>query len=107
MPIPRVTHLQFLILDSLASASRSGRELRATLAEHGARSSLPAFYQLMARLEEDGLVTGWYEFRSVEDRCWKERHYEITDAGRREREVVRDFYRTALARRLTRAVLTV
>jgi DNA-binding PadR family transcriptional regulator len=103
MPIPRVTHLQFLILDSLTPASRSGRELRATLAEHGARSSLPAFYQLMARLEEDGLVTGWYESRPD---GWKERHYELTDAGRREREAVRDFYRTALARRLTKAILT-
>jgi len=53
----------------------SGRELRTALAKHGAKKRGPAFYQLMARLEESGFVEGEYSQKIVEDRLFKERHY--------------------------------
>ena len=48
--IPKITHLQFLVLGQLRGQEQAGRVLREALAAHGVRRSAPAFYQLMARL---------------------------------------------------------
>lgn len=92
MTIPNVSHKQFLVLAGLLRSPRSGRDLRDHLGDHGVRTSLAAFYQLMARLEDAGLVSGWYELKHVDGQTFKERRYEITESGRREWEDVRDFY---------------
>lgn len=101
MRLPAITHLQFLILESLTSGDRAGRDLRARLAEHGVRNSAPAFYQMMARLETAGLVTGWYEQSIVSGQIIKERHYEVTKAGTRALDEAHHFYlsRASAARR--------
>ena len=98
MKVPRLTHLQFLVLGALRVGDRSGKAVRAELRTLGARKSGPAFYQLMARLEDDGLVEGWYEQQVVEGQILRERYYRITAAGKRAWLGSRDFYLQAIAR---------
>ena len=94
MSLPEVTHLQFLVLGALKDSELPGRLLRDVLAEHGARKSLAAFYQLMMRLEDAGFVAGWYEQQVVDSQLLKERHYKITAAGVAAWQSVVDFYGT-------------
>lgn len=92
MALPNVTHLQFLVLDLVRDDAHSGRFLRERLAEEGAKKSAPAFYQLMARLEDGRLISGWYESFVVNGQTIKERKYEITPKGTRTIEFVKEFY---------------
>ena len=66
MKIPELSHLQILVLECLGTQKRPGRELRQLLTQSGTKKSGPAFYQLMARLEEAGLVEGEYSQKIVE-----------------------------------------
>ena len=59
--LPALTHLQFLVLGVLRANEQPGRVIRQAIATYGVRRSGPAFYQMMARLERDGLIEGWYE----------------------------------------------
>lgn len=97
--IPRLTHLQFLVLGLLHDGEQPGRVLRDTLAAHGARRTAPAFYQLMARLERDGLAEGRYEQITVNDQSVTERRYAITPSGSRLWSEARDFYAAASSAR--------
>ena len=53
---PKLSHAQFAVLSSLMGGPASGREIRKRLAEFGMGQGGPAFYQLMARME-DGSAT--------------------------------------------------
>jgi hypothetical protein len=90
--IPRLTHLQFLVLGQLRGGEQPGRVVRAALAGHGVRRSAPAFYQLMARLERDRLIDGWYEQIAAGDQAVTERRYRIRAAGTKLWTEARDFY---------------
>jgi DNA-binding PadR family transcriptional regulator len=90
--LPTLTHLQFLVLGVLQAGDRPGRVLRQALAAYGVRRSGPAFYQLMARLERDELVEGWYEQVSVGDQAVTERRYRLTPEGARRWARARAFY---------------
>jgi DNA-binding PadR family transcriptional regulator len=90
--IPEITHLQFLVLGLLRQAPRLGREIRRELARNGVRRSGPAFYQMMARLEEAGLVAGEYNQKVVAGQIIKERRYDITATGSAAWTLTRDFY---------------
>ena len=90
--LPRITHLQFLVLGELLAAPQPGRDIRAELHRHGVRRTAPAFYQMMARLEDAGFVEGWYEQKVVEGQLIKERHYRLRPAGLRVWTATRDFY---------------
>ena len=79
--LPTLSHLQFLALGVLVGGEEPGRAIRDVVAGYGVRHSGAAFYQLMARLERDGLVDGWYEPISVGDQTVRERRYRITRAG--------------------------
>jgi DNA-binding PadR family transcriptional regulator len=79
--IPRLSHLQFAVLGVLGSATKRGKDLRKCLSEHGLKKSGPAFYQMMARLEEAKFVEGWYEQQIIEGQIIKERHYRVTGHG--------------------------
>jgi DNA-binding PadR family transcriptional regulator len=94
--LPSITHLQFLVLGLLRDGPRSGRDIRGDLGRHGFRRTSPAFYQMMARLEDAGFVKGWYEQKVVEGQLIKERHYCLRPAGLREWGATRDFYVSAL-----------
>ena len=91
-PLPALTHQQFLILGVLRSDPQPGRALRHALSAYGIRRTGPAFYQLMARMEKDRLVDGWYEQLTVRDQAVTERHYRITADGSRRWKEARAFY---------------
>lgn len=93
MSLPLLTHLQFLVLRYLMSGDESsGRYLRERLAERGVSKSGPAFYQLMARLEDGGFVEGWYDQKVVDGQLFKERRYRITGDGVEAMQAVCEFY---------------
>src|SRR5215472_11417542 len=90
--LPGLTHLQFLVLAVLLSGQQSGRAIRQAIEQYGIRRSAPAFYQMMARLERDGMVEGWYEQVKVGDQSVTERRYRATTAGSRMWERAYAFY---------------
>jgi DNA-binding PadR family transcriptional regulator len=90
--LPDLTHLQFLVLGVLRADEQPGRAVRDALSGYGIRRTGPAFYQLMARLEKDGLVSGWYEQVTVGDQAVTERRYRITADGKRRWNEARAFY---------------
>lgn len=94
--IPRLTHLQFLVVGILRGRSVAGRDIRRQLKDFGVRKSGPAFYQLMARLEDSDLVKGAYHQEIIEGQIIRERHYTITAGGARAWEGSRDFYLDAI-----------
>jgi DNA-binding PadR family transcriptional regulator len=91
--LPPVTHLQFLVLEFLGDKEEPGRAVRDMLRQHGVRRSTPAFYQLMARLEEMGLARGKYVPKLVKGQTVKERRYALTAAGARAYKATCGFYR--------------
>ena len=95
--LPPLSHLQFLALGVILSNEEPGRVIRDVVAEYGVRRTGAAFYQLMARLERDGLIEGWYEPIIVGDQAVRERRYRITAAGTRAWRQTRQFYETVAA----------
>jgi DNA-binding PadR family transcriptional regulator len=93
--LPSLTHLQFLVLGLLRTGDRPGRVVRHGLSAFGVRRSGPAFYQLMARLEREGLVEGWYAQVTAGDQAVTERHYRITADGARQWARSHEFYQQA------------
>ncbi len=93
MQLPKLSHLQFTVLGQLLGSPASGRDIRSRLRTFGANKSGPAFYQLMARMEDAGLVEGWYEQQIVDGQIIRERHYKIARNGQRAWQRSRDFYR--------------
>src|SRR3954454_12470286 len=100
--IPRLTHLQFLVLGLLRDGERPGRAIREAIAAHGVKRSAPAFYQLMARLERDRLVDGWYEQVTAGDQAVTERRYRLRPAGAKLWTEARDFYTAIIGRTSSR-----
>jgi DNA-binding PadR family transcriptional regulator len=96
--LPAITHMQFLVLGLLRDAEQPGRVLREALEAHGVKRSAPAFYQLMARLERDRLVEGWYEQVTVRDQAVTERRYRLRPAGAKLWTEARDFYTAIIGR---------
>jgi len=94
--IPRLSHLQFLVVGILRGRSLAGRDIRGELGAFGVRKSGPAFYQLMSRLEDAGMVEGRYHQEITDGQIIRERHYEITALGTRAWEGSRDFYTHAI-----------
>ena len=92
MALPRLTHLQFLVIAELSRGSARGRHLRGCLEEAGVRQSGPAFYQMMAGLEDAEYVSGWYEQQIVDGQIIRERHYKVLAGGKRAWRESRDFY---------------
>lgn len=94
--IPDVTHLQFLVLGILRGGSRTGHAVRKGLARHNVRRAGPAFYQMMARLEDAGLVDGEYDQKVVDGQIIKERRYTLTARGDAAWSSTRAFYDEAI-----------
>ena len=94
--IPRLSHLQFLVVGLLRDQDRSGRELRRLLQDFDVRKSGPAFYQLMARLEVAGLVEGEYRQEIVSSQIIRERHYTISAQGSQAWHATREFYQKVI-----------
>ena len=92
--LPPLTSLQYLVLGVLRGSDQPGRAVRDAMTRHGVRSSAPAFYQMMARLERARLVEGWYEQITVGDQAVTERRYRITAAGERLWSETQAFYQS-------------
>lgn len=90
--LPEITHLQFLILGVLMSDEMLGQDLRDALASQGVKKDGPAFYQLMARLEDAGFVKGWYDQQVIHGQIFKQRKYKLTGQGAKTWNSTRDFY---------------
>lgn len=105
--LPPLSHLQFLALGVLLTGDEPGRVIRDVVASYGVQRTGAAFYQLMARMERDGLIEGWYEPIVVGDQTVRERRYHITTAGARAWRQTRAFYESvgaaAAERRLSNA----
>jgi DNA-binding PadR family transcriptional regulator len=95
--LPPLSHLQFLALGVILSTDEPGRVIRDVVADYGVRRTGAAFYQLMARLERDGFIEGWYEPILVGDQAVRERRYRITPAGSRAWKHTRSFYEKVVA----------
>ena len=94
--IPELTHLQFLVLGILRSGHRTGRHVRRALARHGVRRTAPAFYQMMARLEDARYVSGEYDQKIVDGQIIKERRYTLQPKGEAAWIATRRFYTDAI-----------
>ncbi len=94
--IPRLSHLQFLVIGILRGRSAPGREVREQLRAFDIRKSGPAFYQMMSRLEDSSLVDGTYHQEIIEGQIIRERHYTATESGVRAWEGSRSFYLEAI-----------
>lgn len=90
-------HLQFAVLGILGANDLPGRRVREELDRLGVRKTGPAFYRLMARLEESGLVEGWYEHEVVEGQIMRERLYRATAEGNVARDKTADFHRSVIS----------
>jgi DNA-binding PadR family transcriptional regulator len=78
----RLTNVQLLFLEAVGVDKVSGRQLREQLAERGWKKSAPVFYQLAARLEDEKLIEGWYEKRTIAGQSVRERYYRLTAHGK-------------------------
>ena len=94
--IPRLSHLQFLVVGILRAQKVPGRDVRERLKTFDVRKSGPAFYQLMSRLEDAGLVDGTYHQEIVDGQIIRERHYALTADGVGAWEGSRSFYIEAI-----------
>jgi len=92
MPLPEITHLQYLVLALLLDGEQSGKALREKMAEHGVKKGGPAFYQMMGRLEDGRYVHGSYDQKVIDGQIIKERRYRIMVNGVKACEEVREFY---------------
>lgn len=93
MNIPKLTHLQFIVLTSLVDQSESGQGIRDILLQcYDILPSGSAFYQLMARMEANKMVEGWYTHKLVDKQVIKERWYKATNLGLNTRRQSVEFY---------------
>ncbi|MFH2002322.1 MAG: hypothetical protein ABIK28_21805 [Planctomycetota bacterium] len=90
--LPKLTHKQFLILDLMGS-EMAGKGLREKLRKEGEKMSLPAFYQLMSRMEDAKWVKGWYVQKEIDGQIVRERRYKPLGLGERIRMSTLEFYR--------------
>jgi len=73
--IPNLPHLQFAVLECIGTNRVKGHDLRTLLTHKKLFKSAPAFYQLMARMEDAGLVSGETEHRTEDGVAIQERFY--------------------------------
>ena len=91
--LPALTGLQFIVIDIIGAKKLRGAEVRDQLKrEHKVSKTGPAFYQLMARLEEAKFVEGWYEQEVIDSQIIKQRCYRVTGLGERARRDTLQFY---------------
>jgi DNA-binding PadR family transcriptional regulator len=99
MPIPQLTHLQFLVVSELLRGEKRGRDLRARLRAENVRQSGPGFYQMMAALEDAGFVAGRYEQEVIDGQIIRQRHYKVNPTGKKAWQESRDFYMQVIGAR--------
>lgn len=98
--LPSLTHLQFAVLNCLLNKPLRGQALRDQLVARGIHKSGPKFYQLMQRLETEGIIQGQYQQKIVENQIHREREYTITDSGPDAITFTEQFYNNASQHKL-------
>lgn len=84
-----LTSLQLTLLNQLLShGSTSGSDLLSYIRSKRISISGPSFYQVMAKLEANGMVSGWDEQQELDGATWKSRTYSLNNAGL---EAVREY----------------
>src|SRR4029450_1635795 len=63
--LPELSHLQIAVLGFLGAEAQRGAGIRSHLGSLSVHQTGPAFYQMMARLEEAGLAEGWERRKGV------------------------------------------
>ena len=96
--LPPLPHLQFAVLGILKAGQQSGLDIRSELARLNVGKAGPAFYRLMSRMEESGLVEGWYEQDIVDGQIFRERVYKAVPLGTRAWNQTRNFHLTVIRR---------
>ena len=91
MRMPKVTLLQWFVFNQLRDGERSTESLRSAVRKAGVSASVPAFQQLLGRLEDAGYLNGRYQRGTTDGRAVRYRVYRLTKAGLREWEKLRDF----------------
>lgn len=79
--IPKISHLQFMILQSLHTEEKTGKQLRNELRLEGVKRTKAAFYQLMNRMEWSGLIKSNYKGETPEYQQLKDKYFNITKKG--------------------------
>lgn len=74
------TGFQYAVVEELSSRSvLAGRDLREGVATRlGVKRSIPSFYLSMARMEDEGLVRGWYRTQLIDGVLTRQRRYRLT-----------------------------
>lgn len=90
--LPKMSCLQFLVVQLLFAGPQSGAELRRKLNEAGAKLDPPAFSRLMRRMDEVGHAYPQSEDEPSGDRLLCPRRFEVTDLGVALWKEVRAFY---------------
>jgi DNA-binding PadR family transcriptional regulator len=90
--LPRLTHMQCLVLSTLGSREMTGKDLRNELAKVGTNKSGPGFYQLMSRLEDSKFIKSRQTQKIIDGQIIKESNYRITGDGLSALEDARSFY---------------
>lgn len=95
MPLPSLTHLQYLVVSILVDGETSGPEIRKLMSAEKVNILRPAFYRLMSHLEKEGLAEGWYVQKTVKNQVIRERRYRITGHGKKCQREACMFYNMA------------
>ncbi len=98
--LPEVTHLQFLVLDAVDRGQAFSRQIRDVLKAYGQGEKHPAFYMLLRRMEEAGLLEGSRHSQVVEltgrMQHLREKVYRLTEKGAQQHRSCLAFYQHRL-----------
>jgi hypothetical protein len=83
MKLPKLTTLQFFVMDSVGNGVRSAGQVMKALKECDEARDPSAFYQLMGRMTRDKLVKGKIKSSTFNGRHYRERFYLLTKNGKR------------------------
>lgn len=93
MGLPKLTALQFAVIDCLQGRTLKGRELRdMLLSEKGIKREGPAFYMVMSRMEEAGLICSETTGVVITGKTYHEKSYWVSGDGRSAYDETRSFF---------------
>lgn len=95
LPLPTITHLQFLVLDIVLESSSgiSSQQVQELLALNGQEQRGPKFYQLMKRLEQAGIIESWPQQFDVAGSSVSRTFYKGTKKGKIAWRITLEFYK--------------
>ncbi|MDD5165560.1 MAG: helix-turn-helix transcriptional regulator [Candidatus Pacebacteria bacterium] len=93
MKLPELTHLQFVVVNTLTDEPTLGSILRTSFAHYGSPfDSGPAFYQFMKRLEASNFIKGQYDTHMHGKQIIRQRKYTLTKKGEKAIRDLKLFY---------------